>query len=103
HILISTSSSNPQKIMEDITEYINSIKSEKIDLKLFNNIKRKKIGENILMSEDLNNSYRRIIDSILNANTLYYDIEILNNITENDITEFLNLLTEESKVYSVVK
>ncbi|MEG1705437.1 MAG: pitrilysin family protein [Clostridia bacterium] len=103
HILISTSSSNPQKIMEDITEYINNIKNEKINLKLFNNIKRKKIGENILMSEDLNNSYRRIIDSILNANTLYYDIEILNNITENDITDFLNLLTDESKVYSVVK
>lgn len=103
HIIISTTSTKPDEIQNDIFKYIEQIKNDEVDMKLFENTKRRKIGENIILSESLNNSYRRIIDSILNESTLYYDIEILNNITEHDIKDFLNSLDYTKSVISVVK
>lgn len=103
HVIIATLSSNLDTFQKDLFEYIDKIKKEEIDIDLFNNIKRSKIGQNIVASENLNSSYRRIIDSILNGNKLYYDIEILNSITVNDIKEFLNILDYMKAVISIVK
>lgn len=103
HIIISTTSTKIDEIQKDIFNYIEEIKNREVDEKLFENTKRRKIGENIVISENLNTSYRRIIDSILNDSTLYYDIEILNNITIQDIKEFLNILDYSKSVISIVK
>lgn len=103
HVIISTLSSKPEEIEKDIFEYINKLKDEEIDLKLFENIKRSKIGQNIVASENLNSSYRRIIDSILHDSKLFYDIEVLNTITIKDIKDFLNDLDHTKAVVSIVK
>lgn len=103
HIIISTTSTKTDEIQKDIFNYIEQIKNGEVDEKLFENTKRRKIGENIVISENLNTSYRRIIDSILNESTLYYDIDILNNITIQDIKEFLNILDYSKSVISIVK
>ncbi|MDF2866044.1 MAG: insulinase family protein [Clostridia bacterium] len=103
HIIISTTSINVNEIEKDIFEYIEKIKSEEIDTELFENTKRRKIGENMVASENLNSSYRRIIDSILNENTIYYDIEVLSNIRIEDIKDFLKTLELSKSVISIVK
>ena len=103
HVIISTLSSKPDEIEKDIFEYINKLKDEEIDLKLFENIKRSKIGQNIVASENLNSSYRRIIDSILNESKLFYDIEVLKKVTVKDIKNFLNTLDYTKAVVSIVK
>ncbi|MDD2376582.1 MAG: pitrilysin family protein [Clostridia bacterium] len=103
HIIISTTSPKPDMIQNDIFNYIDEIKNKEIDANLFKNTKRRKIGENIVESENLNNSYRRIIDSILHESQLYYDIEILNNIAIKDIKDFLNILDYTKAVISIVK
>lgn len=103
HVIIATLSSNPEKFQKDLFEYIDKIKSDEIDVNLFNSIKRSKIGQNIVASENTSSSYRRIIDSILNDSKLYYDIEVLNSIKTEDIKEFLNTLDYIKSVVSIVK
>ena len=102
HIIISTTSTNINELEKDILSYINNIKSEPIDEELFEIVKRKKIGENILSSDSLGISYRRIIDSILNNVSIYYDVETYNSITSKDIKEFLNKLDENYRVSSKI-
>lgn len=102
HVIISTTSTDIEGIEKDILEYINQIKSTPIDKELFEVIKRKKIGEAILSSDNLNVSYRRVIDSILDDTNVYADMEILKNINENDIKEFLNKLNEVNRVSSKI-
>ena len=102
HVIISTTSTDIEGIEKDILEYINQIKNTSIDKELFEVIKRKKIGEAILSSDNLNVSYRRVIDSILDDTNVYADMEILKNINENDIKEFLNKLNEVNRVSSKI-
>jgi predicted Zn-dependent peptidase len=103
HIMISTMSNKTDEFKEDIFSYIEKIKNEDIDIKMFENTKRRKIGENIILSENLNNSYRRIIDSILTESELYYDIKILSEIKFSDIKKFLNELDYKKSVISIIK
>lgn len=102
HVLISSTSSNIDELEKDILEYMNKIKNEEVNEELFEIVKRKKIGEFILASDNLEVSYRRIIDSILNNIDVYSDVEILKNITKDDIKQFLNNLTEANRVTSKI-
>ncbi len=102
HVIISTTSTKIDEVGNDIVEYIEKIKNEPIDEELFETIKRKKIGELILLSDNLTVSYRRIIDSILNNTDVYSDIELIENISVKDIKDFLNLLSEDKRVTSKI-
>lgn len=102
HVIISTTSSNINQVEKDIVEYINKIKSEPVDEKLFEVIRRKKIGEVILASDSLNICYRRIIDSILNDTNVYLDVDMLKSITKDDIKKFLEMLDENNRVTSKI-
>ena len=102
HVIISTSSTK-EDIIDNVKNYISKIQNDEIDENIFNNIKRKKIGENITLSESSKIIYRRIIDSIINDSDMYYDIDYLCNITINDIKQFLNSLKEDKFVVSIVK
>ena len=102
HVLISSTSTNIDELEKDILEYMNKIKNEEVNEELFEIVKRKKIGEFILASDNLEVSYRRIIDSILNNIDVYSDVEILKNITKDDIKQFLNNLTETNRVTSKI-
>lgn len=102
HLVISATSTNIDELEMDILEYMKKIKSEDIDEELFEIIKRKKIGENILNSDRLGVSYRRIIDSILNNVPTYYDVEMYNSIASKDIKDFLDKLDENYRVTSKI-
>ena len=102
HLVMSATSTNIDELEKDILEYVDKIKSEPIDEELFETIKRKKIGENILSSDSLGTSYRRVIDSIINGVNTYYDVEVYNNVTSEDIKEFLNNLDEKYRVTSKI-
>ena len=102
HVIISTLSTKIDEVEKDILEYIEKIKNMPVDDEMFNIIKKKKIGEAILSSDNLNVSYRRIIDSILNKTDVYYQIEVLKGITKEDIRNFLNKLTIDNQVSSKI-
>ncbi|MBR1883501.1 MAG: insulinase family protein [Clostridia bacterium] len=103
HLILTTESKCPKKAAEEIKKYVINLKNEKIDEELLEITKKQLLGEFIMKSEDPHNSYRRIIDTILNENDLYYSIELLKNVTVLDVKEFLNKLNEENCTVSIVK
>ncbi len=102
HVIISAESTKIDILKKDILDYINKIKKEDIDLEMFEVIKKKKIGNIIKSSDNLNVSYRRIIESLLEEVDIYSDVKILENITPKDIKDFLQLLDEDKLVFSII-
>ncbi len=102
HVIISAESTKIDILKKDILEYINKIKKEDIDLEMFEVIKKKKIGNIIKSSDNLNVSYRRIIQSLLEEVDIYSDVNILENIIPKDIKDFLQLLDEDKLVFSII-
>lgn len=103
HVLIMAESNLFSKAINKICDYATNLKNEIIDSELLETAKKKLLGEFIIKSEDPNNCYRRIIDSILNGNDLYYNIEILKEATTEDIKGVLNYFSKENMIVSVVK
>ena len=103
HIMISAESKCPENAAKEIKEFVINLKNEEIDEELLEITKKQLLGEFIMKSEDLHNCYRRVIDTILNENDLYYSIELLKNVNKEDVKEFLNLLNEENSTISIVK
>ncbi|CCZ56414.1 putative uncharacterized protein [Clostridium sp. CAG:1219] len=102
--MVIAESKDAKKLANNIIEYIDLIKNQEIDKKLFDLTKKKKIGEMFLLSDRLDLSYRRVIDKILNETKMYDDVEIIKAITVDDIKNFLGLLkNDENMVVSVIK
>ena len=102
HVIISTTSTQLEEVEKDIAQYIEKIKQEDVDKELFETIRRKKIGEAILESDSLSISYRRVIDSVLNNTNVYLDMDILNELTAEDVKEFLKQLNKDNRVTSKI-
>lgn len=103
HVVISASSTKMDKLKIDLLNYLQELKNSQIDENKFNLIKKKKIGYNAFSADNLNSSYRRIIENAIYGEELYIDIKILNEIKPKDIKEFINLLDENKQVVSVIK
>lgn len=103
HVILSAESTKVDELQQDLFAYINKIKDEEVDTELFETIKNNKIGTLVSISDSLNVSYRRIIDSILCDIDVYADVNIINDITEDDVKEFLNLLVDDKRVVSLIK
>ena len=102
HIMLIAESLKIDELKLDLLEYVKKIKNEDVDIELFNKIKDSKIGSVIMESERISSSYKRIIDSILTDTDVYEDVEIINNLTVDDIKEFLNLLDENFMSISII-
>lgn len=103
HVIVSSSSVKIDELKQDILEYLEEIKGKNINENEFELIKKKKIGYTEFSADNLNSSYRRIIEHALYGEELYSDIKILNEINTNDIKEFLSLFSKEKQVISIVK
>jgi predicted Zn-dependent peptidase len=101
HIIFSAESLKLDLLESDLIDYINDIKTRKIDEKLFTQVKNNKIGAMILSSDYISNSYRRIIDSILTDTDIYEDLDIIKKITVDDVYNFLSELKDDKKVISI--
>lgn len=102
HVILTAESTKMEELQKDLFEYIEQIKNEDVDEELFETIKNNKIGTMVSISDNLSVSYRRIIDSILCDIDIYCDVDLLKDITKEDVKEFLQLLSEDSKVVSVI-
>ena len=104
HIVIMGESTDAKKLSQNVIDYIKKIKQDDIDKDLFELVKKKKIGEMLLMSDTLDSSYRRVIDSILSDTDVYTDFNVLKNLKSEDIKEFLSeIQPDENMVISTIK
>lgn len=102
HVIIMSSSTKISTLKDDLLLYLEEIKSKDIDINEFELIKKKKIGYNEFSADNLNSSYRRIIEAALYDEELYTDIKILKEITPYDIKEFFKNINKENQVLSIV-
>ena len=103
HTIIFATSKEYDKCESKIKEYITKLKETGVDQELFNIVKKKKQGEYIHQTEDLMAIHRQIIDSIIQNTSVYEDVNALDNITKQDVDNFIkNYLTEECMVISKV-
>lgn len=102
YILIAAQTLKLDEYKRDILNYIEKIKSEDIDEKLFNKIKNNKIGSLVIEDDNLNNCYRRVIDSILTQTEVYDDVDILSNLKIEDVKDFLNDMHNSNRIISII-
>ena len=102
HLIIMAESTKLEDLQKDLFEYIEVIKNKEVDEELFETIKNNKIGAMVNISDNLSVSYRRIIDSILCDIDIYSDVNLINYITKEDVKDFLQLLTEDKRVVSII-
>ncbi len=102
HILILGYSTNMPKLKDNLFKYIEYIKNIEVNKEMFDILKKKKIGNRFLDTDNISGSYRMIIENILTKNDFYKDIDILESITEKDIKEFLQGLDNKKRVVSIV-
>ena len=103
HTIIFATSKDYNKCEAKIKEYISKLKETGIDQELFVIVKKQKQGENIHQTEDLMAIHRQIIDSIIQDTPVYEETTALDNITKQDIDNFIKeYLREDNKVISKV-
>ena len=102
HIMVLAESTDVDLLKSDLLEYIEKIKKSEIDEALFNEVKKSKIGTTIMYNDSLSSCYRRIIDAILVDVDIYSDVNIVENITTNDVKEFLQLFDENYMCTSII-
>ncbi|MDD2627408.1 MAG: pitrilysin family protein [Clostridia bacterium] len=89
YLLISSYIIKVEEYEKEIIEYLEKLKKEGIKEEDFNRVINKKIGDVIYSSERMNWVYRSIIDGILNDTEVFKPIQILKEITKEDINDFL--------------
>ena len=102
HIMVLAESTDVDLLKSDLLEYIEKIKKSEIDEALFNEVKKSKIGTTIMYNDSLSSCYRRIIDAILVDVDIYSDVNSVENITTNDVKEFLQLFDENYMCTSII-
>ena len=103
HTIIMAASKDYKKCEERIKEYINKLKNEGIDQKLFDIALKKKQGEMIFDTEDLMSIHRDVIDSIIQGTDVFEPTKVVYNLTKEDVDNFIKeYLTDESRVVSRV-
>ncbi len=103
HTIIFATSKNYNECIVKVKEYIAELKENGVDEELFNVIKKQKQGEQIHQTEDLMHIHRQIIDSIIQETPVYEETTALDNITKQDIYNFVKeYLREDNMVISKV-
>ena len=103
HTILFATSKEYNKCEAKIKEYIANLKETGVDQELFDIVKRQKQGEQIHQTEDLMAIHRQIIDSIIQDTPVYEETTALENITKQDVDNFIKeYLREDNIVVSKV-
>lgn len=102
HVIINAESTQIIPLQHRLISYIEKIQRSAVDQQKFEDVKKSKIGNTMLADDTLSNCYRRVIDSILTETAVYEDVRILEDITPKDIMDFLQSLTIENMVVSIM-
>ena len=104
HVIITGQSKNPEKIMQNIKQRVEKLKTEGLDNEHFERIKKKIYGDYVVEYNSVADIARMFLaDTMKQINSLDY-IEEYNSVTKEYTEEVLkNVLKEDNMVFSVVK
>ena len=103
HSVAFATSKKYNECEKEVKKYISKLKEQGISEELFEIAKKKKQGEYIHQTEDLMAIHRQIIDSIIQNTPVYEEMNIIDDITKQDVDMFIQeYLQEENMVISRV-
>ncbi len=100
--IIEGESDEPEKVAEEIKKEVKRLINDGIDLRLLNAVKRSAFGDAVKNFDSTEGIVRDMIECAISGGELFDTVEILKEITPEDITERLKALNEESSVLSVI-
>ena len=104
HVTISGQSNNPEKVMEELKQEINRIKSEGIKGEHFNRIKKKIYGSYVMEYNDVSGIARMIMSDYFKGINSFEYIENHKQVTKEYTEKILKEVFDENKmIISIVK
>lgn len=101
--LIDGESDKPERVAEEIKKEICRLKAEGIDGELLSAIKRSAYGDAVKRFDSIEGIVTDMIDCAISGGDLFDTVDILKEITADDIQNRLHSLKDELSVLSVVK
>ena len=101
--MIEGESDDPKAVAEEIKKEIKKLILNGIDNKLLTAVKKAAYGDTVKRFDSTDNIVTDMLDCAISGDGLFEELEILKDITEQDITYCLEKMTEESSVLSVIK
>ena len=101
-ILLEGESYEPKKVAEEIKKEIYSVLKNGIDAELFEAIKRDSFGDTIKRYNSVNNIAMMFIDAAVSNYNIFDEIEILREITLEEVLKHIEIFDENKAVLSVI-
>ena len=101
--MIEGESDDPKAVAEEIKKEIKKLIVNGIDNKLLTAVKKAAYGDTVKRFDSTDNIVTDMLDCAISGDGLFEELEILKEITEQDIICCLEKMTEESSVLSVIK
>lgn len=100
--MFSGESSDAAKVAEEINAEINRFKTEGLDKELFESIRKAKYGRSIMQFNSVENIAGGLVEAAMMDGGLFDDLDILKNLTLEDVENRLQIFGENNMVLSVI-
>lgn len=101
-IIFDGESSDPKAVSQEILNEIKRIGREGIDGKMFEAVKKSLYGDAVRRFDNAESIAMNMVECAMSSENLFETFDVLKSITEQDVLERINGLTEESAVLSVI-
>lgn len=100
--MFSGESSDAARVAEEIKAEINRFKAEGLDKELFESIRKAKYGRSIMQFNSVENIAGGLVEAAMMDGGLFDDLDILKNLTLEDVENRLQIFGENNMVLSVI-
>lgn len=100
--MFSGESSDAARVAEEIKAEINRFKAEGLDKELFESIRKAKYGRSIMQFNSVENIAGGLVEAAMMDGGLFDDLDILKNLTLEDVAARLQIFGENNMVLSVI-
>ncbi|MBQ0083535.1 MAG: insulinase family protein [Clostridiales bacterium] len=100
--VFSGESSNPKKVVQTISEYIEKLKSEGIGDEIFEASRKNAYGDILKRYNSVEDIASTFVDAAVSDYDVFEEIEIIRRLKISDIEKYLDIFDEKQSVLSVV-
>ncbi len=101
-VLFEGESNDPKSVAEEIKKEISRISHQGVDAELFEAVKRDSFGDTIKRYDSVNNIAMMFIDAAVSDYNIFDEIDILKEITLEEVLKYIDIFDESKAVLSVI-
>ncbi len=102
-VMFGGESNDPKRVAEEILSEVEFIKNNGINEELFEAIKRDMYGQALKRYNSVEAVGLMLVDSAVLGYNYNEELDIINNLTKNDVLPYLSVFSKENSVLSVIK